>query len=441
VLFHVDLCGLMPPAGLDCRVLEGRPCKMSEWTVGTHIPKSKKAHTHKSPLAPILKGVPPLPTFEAPVSTVSPPPAPVVLPQPFPFERPKLAKQVLFSEEPATVTTAPNSVTLNLPQMAWASLGASLSTHDLGRCVQVCKGWRLSIATSVRVVTLWADGAKIKQLRAIVPNVEKLVFADAMSLMHCGEEDLPTLLQLQELHVLAPPQVFPSKLGSAHDAAMVEFCLIAPHLPRTLTSLSLPLSRISRGSLSVLEKLTSLTHLDLSRGDWRADAWNWTPLSDNPELDDWVDFFPPGIVSLNLAHCHVLSDRMMKKFAKRLPKLRVLNVENCFQLTDVGISSLPATVEELDMTQCIGVFRKGDARLGVLPSRLSWLRLSFNFNDHFVGYIPATLTALLLEKSFVTDSGMKVILGQLKNLLELSCAACINIGDATLALLPPTLKV
>lgn len=209
----------------------------------------------------------------------------------------------------------------------------------------------------------------------------------------------------------------------------------------------------------MLEKMTNLTHLDLSRGDWRADAWNWTPLSDNPIIDDWIDFFPPSLVSLNLAHCHVrnsfhgvcflcfkkivqvLSDRLVKKFAKRLPKLRVLNVENCFQLTDVGISSLPPTVEELDMTQCIGVFRKGDARLGVLPPRLAWLKLSFNFNDHFVGYIPNTLTALLLEKSFVTDGGMKTILLQLKNLVELSCAACINIGDATLALLPPTLKV
>jgi hypothetical protein len=106
----------------------------------------------------------------------------------------------------------------------------------------------------------------------------------------------------------------------------------------------------------------------------------------------------------------------------------------------VGMSALPHTVEELDMAQCIGVFRKGDARLGVLPPRLSWLRLSFNFNDHFVGYIPNTLTALLLEKSFVTDAGMKIILAQLRGLTELSCAACINVGDATLALLPASVK-
>lgn len=284
--------------------------------MGAHVPKAKETRSRKSPVASKSSPAPAFdvsapsnPSSSSSSSSSSAAAAAVAsvaaaLPQqPFQFERPKLPKQPLFVEEQPLV--ASNAVTLCLPQKAWASLGASLSTRDLSRASQVCRSWKASIATSVRIVTLWAaDGCKIKQLRAILPNVERLVFADAMTLMQCGEEDLPSLVHLQELQVLAPPQVFPSKLGSAHDASMVEFCLIAPHLPHSLTSLSLPLSRIAQGSLSVLEKMTNLTHLDLSRCDWRADAWNWTPLSDSP-MDDWIDFFPPSIVSLHLAHCHV----------------------------------------------------------------------------------------------------------------------------------------
>ncbi len=413
--------------------------KMADWSVGAYVPKPHR----KGPTSPLVKSsgsgsdaavAPPAPA----AASVAIPASAAAVPQPFVFERPKIGSRSSLLPEETVPQAAPNAVTLHLPQKAWAALSSSLTTRELGRLVQVCRAWRASVASYVRVVTLWSDGAKIKQLRAIAPNVERIVFADAATLMNCGEADLPSLANLTDLRVLAPPQAFPAR-GGVHDASMVEFCLISPHLPLTLTSLSVPMARFSRGSLVPLEKLSSLTHLDLSRGDWRADDWNWTPLSDNPAIDDWIDRFPTSLVSLNLAHCHVLSDRVMKKF-KRLPKLRVLNVENCFQLTDVGMSSLPPTVELLDMAQCIGVFRKGDARLGVLPPRLSWLRLSFNFNDHFVGYIPNTLTALLLEKSFVTDAGMKVILSQLRNLAELSCAACINVGDATLALLPATLR-
>lgn len=31
--------------------------------------------------------------------------------------------------------------------------------------------------------------------------------------------------------------------------------------------------------------------------------------SDDPSRDDWVDVFPAGLIELNLAYCHVLSDR------------------------------------------------------------------------------------------------------------------------------------
>lgn len=193
--------------------------------------------------------------------------------------------------------------------------------------------------------------------------------------------------------------------------------------------------------------------------------------SDDPLRDDWVDHFPTSLVVLNLAYCAVLSDRyapqqrypcrqcvtgahaarrILQKF-KRLPRLRDLDVEGCFQLTDAGMATLGErslcvvwcayvrgdgvrltrckgpNVESLNMAQCIGVFRKGEARRGVLPgkycrrvwcrshprihtrtARLQKLRLSFNFNDHFILYIPDTLTCLYLEKSYVTDGGMRV---------------------------------
>jgi hypothetical protein len=295
------------------------------------------------------------------------------------------------------VVTAPSTLTLNLPLNAWQSLGAVLTTRELGRSAQVCKSWKASIASYVRVVTLSSqDGAKVKQLRAIAPNVESLIFLDSETFMSYGE-GFALLPRLKKLKLVCSEKT----LGGS-----VEFCLVSPHFPVGLKELSVPMAKFTRGSLVALEKLTNLTDLDLSFGDWRADDWNWTPLVDSPHHDDWVVHLPPQLVTLNLAHCHVLSDRMLKKF-KRFRKLKKLNVENCFQLTDVGISALPASIEELNMAQCIGVFRKGDARQGVLPANLSWLRLSFNFNDHFVGYIPNTLTSFLLEKSYVTDAGME----------------------------------
>ena len=392
----------------------------AEFCVGASIPRRGR----RTPVAPLVRA----PDAPAPSASSS---------TPFAFERPR-ARSLDQVAPPSSPLPPPSSPPV-LPSRAWAVLSSVLSTRDLARVAQTCRAWRVALAAGARTVTLTADGAKIRHLRVIVPAVEVLIFADAATLMNCGEGDLYSLMNLLEMSVVAPPQVFPSKLASAHDASMIEFCLIGPHLPMTLTHLSLPLCRFSRGSLAPLERLTNLTHLDLSRGDWRADDWNWTPLCDNPAIDDWIDHFPLSLVSLNLSHCHILSDRMLKKI-RRLPKLQTLKVENCFQLTDAGMASLPATVEILDMAQCIGVFRKGDARLGVLPPKLSWLRLSFNFNDHFVGYIPNTLTVLLLEKSFVTDNGMRVLLAQLKNLVELSCAACINVTDATLALLPSSLK-
>jgi hypothetical protein len=258
--------------------------------------------------------------------------------------------------------------------------------------------------------------------------------------MSCGEVDLPSLVHLKELYVRSPPDLFPSKPSGTADTGMVEFCLISPHFPTSLTTLSIPMARFTRGSLQPLQRLTQLTSLDLSRGDWRADDWNWTPLADDPLLDDWIDAFPLSVTNLNIAHCHIFSDRLMRKL-RRLPRLRALNVENCFQLTDAGIASLPKELEDLDMAQCIGVFRKGDTRQNVLPPHLIRLRLSFNFNDHFIQQIvicSGSLRALFLEKSHVTDAGMGVILSHCKHLEELSMSACINIGDETLAVLPST---
>ena len=313
----------------------------------------------------------------------------------------------------------------------------------MGRLTMVCKSWKSSIANSVKVATLTsAEGVRIKQLRAIAPNVETLVLGEAEAIFSCGIENLSLLTKMTEFRVL-PNSAFDfptSKTGTASiDKHMVEFCLLSPHLPPTITVLCVPMARISKNSLAPLCRLP-LTHLDLSKGDWRADDWNWAPLSDHPVLDDWVDQLPTTLVCLNLSHCHVLSDRMLKKF-KRFSKLRSLDLENCFQLTDVGIASLPSSIEDLNLAQCISVFRKGDAKPGVIPPNLARLRLSFNFNDHFVAYLPHTLTALLLEKSYVTDNGMKVILSMLRNLVELSVADCINVGNSTLAILPKTTRI
>lgn len=285
------------------------------------------------------------------------------------------------------------------------------------------------------------DGVRIRSLRAITPSVEYIVFKDALSLLHMiGDgEVLKVLTKVVEFKCLPRTTLFSGGRAISSLDAMLEFSLVAPHLPTSLVKLEVPCSRFSRGSLVYLERLKSLTHLDLSRGDWRADDWQWAPLNDDPLRDDWVDHFPTGLVVLNLSYCHVLSDRILKRF-KRFPKLRVLDVEGCFQLTDAGMSSLGSNVEVLNMAQCIAVFRKGEARLGVLPSQLQKLRMSFNFNDHFINYIPHSLHSLYLEKSYVTDGGLKYLLSLLPNLTELSVAACINVGDATLAILPVKLK-
>lgn len=84
---------------------------------------------------------------------------------------------------------------------------------------------------------------------------------------------------------------------------------------------------------------------------------------------------------------------MLKKF-KRFTKLRVLDVEGCFQITDSGMASLEGNIEGmrevfceypiyfcvhahllfvavLNIAQCIGVFRKGEARAGAMFLRFA----------------------------------------------------------------------
>lgn len=277
-------------------------------------------------------------------------------------------------------------------------------------------------------------------LTRVVPRVERLVFVDAATLTVCAtrKEGLTKLAHLTSLRLDLPLGYFsPTKMRGGPE--WTELCLLTPHLPTTLQELALPVSRVTRGSLSPLTRLQHLTHLDLSKCDWLADDWNYSSFSDAEVSSAWVDCLPTSLIELNLAHCHVLTDASLRKFTK-LTNLRALNLENCFQLTDSGVSSLSTLLQDLNLAQCIGVFRKGDARPGVLPSHLARLRLSINFNDHFCAYIPSSLRCLLLEKAHVTDAGMILLLKGLKHLEELSVAACVNVGNLTLVAIPRTVR-
>lgn len=196
--------------------------------------------------------------------------------------------------------------------------------------------WKATISQSVKVVTVYSvDGARIKvsrargalhrmpsltlpqQLKTIAPNLERIVFADtgvavqltcegelkvgrcerracfALLTSHaCGQ----TLTKLTSVRVIPKTTLTSGAKQISPADAMLEFALLAPHLPVRLrafvlshslsvparqihlTKLEVPCARFNRGSLTSLEKLKSLTHLDLSKGDWRADDWHWAPL-------------------------------------------------------------------------------------------------------------------------------------------------------------------
>ena len=53
--------------------------------------------------------------------------------------------------------------------------------------------------------------------------------------------------------------------------------------------------------------------------------------SDDPARDDWVDHFPTKLLVLKLSYCHVLSDRVLRKFS-RFTRLMMLDLEGCFQV-------------------------------------------------------------------------------------------------------------
>lgn len=155
---------------------------------------------------------------------------------------------------------------------AWSCLALHMTLRELARCVCVCKSWKTTIAQSVKVATVTsADGARVKvgrgvepsasfqhgpqQLRALVPLVERVVFYNgAAALFVTGEGDLKSCPHLREITVrrvrvgcLAadtrslqvrchPTLVSGGKLICPAET-MLDFALLVPHLPRTLTKL------------------------------------------------------------------------------------------------------------------------------------------------------------------------------------------------------------
>ncbi|MBN1488061.1 MAG: hypothetical protein JW981_10495 [Anaerolineae bacterium] len=196
--------------------------------------------------------------------------------------------------------------------------------------------------------------------------------------------------------------------------------------------------------LSHLTHLTHLTHLDLRWIIQVTDTGiqNLQRLSNLRDLSlsqaGITDKAARSLVSLttleklDLRKCKNLSDRGLLHF-ERLPKLELLVLQSCPQITYQGMAYLQrvSSLKNLNLANCRGIDNQALLYLRELP-HLTFLNISGNpqIANQGIAYLQShpTLSSLDLSQTGISDAGLR-ILATIPNLVYLDLSWCTHITD------------
>lgn len=223
--------------------------------------------------------------------------------------------------------------------------------------------------------------------------IEELSNLESLSLRNCSEIDDFCLLFLTPLTSLVELNV--SKLYNITDQG-VQHLLTLPNL-----------------------KILDLSYCTRLSGDWNLQ-------------------FKLELTELKLADCcSWATDRVLAELAPFVPKLRILKLENCVQLTSEGLKALtPLKLVDLDLSFCVGIIDE-DLELLAKISTLQELKLAFC--SLITNKALRHLTALTGLKKLVlnccrhvTSDGILSLFPLNKSLTSLEIAACHGINPEAL---------
>lgn len=149
----------------------------------------------------------------------------------------------------------------------------------------------------------------------------------------------------------------------------------------------------------------------------------------------------PNLQELTLVGCIGIDDGALVSLERECSKsLQVLDMSQCQNITDVGVSSILKSVPnllELDLSYCCPVTPSMVRNFQKLP-KLQALKLEgckFVANGlKAIGTSCVSLRELSLSKSSgVTDTELSFVVSRLKNLLKLDITCCRSITDVSLA--------
>jgi F-box/leucine-rich repeat protein 2/20 len=140
----------------------------------------------------------------------------------------------------------------------------------------------------------------------------------------------------------------------------------------------------------------------------------------------------PRIKSLHLACNSLLGDENIKIFASIFPNLQLLDLNNCFGISEEGINQILrrcCNIGHLNLSFCIGVKLHG---MNFEAPKLKVLKLSYTNVDDETLYViskncPELLQLLLESCNNVTNKGVKHVFENCTQLREIDLGYCFNV--------------
>jgi len=149
--------------------------------------------------------------------------------------------------------------------------------------------------------------------------------------------------------------------------------------------------------------------------------------------DDVVSSLPASVEELDVSECKALTG--VVHFG-HLPRLRKLNVRGVIGMMDAGVASLPASVEQLDVTGCS---LTSGVRFGHLPGLQSLsLRGWSSWSSAVMVSVPVGLETM--DLSFCKTTASDVRFSHLVRLRKLDSVMASCMTDGALLSLPPSIE-
>jgi len=146
-----------------------------------------------------------------------------------------------------------------------------------------------------------------------------------------------------------------------------------------------------------------------------------------------------GLTSLDIRGCEKITDRGLH-YVRSCAALRIINLENAYQITSVGLRNLVTSctkIKDLNLSGCLGVDGVGFGSIGQHLSELMKLRLSGCRqiqSSALIQIFQGCHNLQLLDLSYcnmVTNHDLKVMSDNCADIRHLNIKECHHVSDAT----------